>query len=133
MKGMALETVIQWIILIVVAGVIFNLIFFFSDEVKRVIGQFTKGEKPKTETINSNVFSTSQIKTYMKSCWDKTGEKFQEDLTCYILRGDVNGVDPNSLMDIDYPANVDISNFYLDEKVTIIKFEDVGNKIILES
>jgi hypothetical protein len=133
MKGMALETVVQWIILIVVAGVVLNLIFFFSDDIKRIIGGFTKGNEPKPIEVEADKFSTSQVKTYMRACWDKTGERFQEDMICYLLRGDVSGVDPKSLADIGYNVTVDTSKFIRTQKVTIIRFQDVGNKIIVES
>ena len=133
MKGLALETVVKWIILIVVAGVVINLLFFFSDEIKNIIWGYTKEEKPEAEIVESTGFSEAQIKTYMRACWDKTGEKFQEDVVCYILKGNVSGVNSNVLRNVDYPASVDISKFIPSNNVTIIKFEDVGNKIIVES
>lgn len=133
MKGMALETVVKWIILLVVAGVVLNLIFFFSDEITRIVGGFTKQKEPKAEIIESSTFSTSQVKTYIRGCWDRTGETFQEDVVCYILRGDVSGVDPKSLADIGYNVTVDTSKFIRTQKVTIIRFQDIGNKIIVES
>jgi len=133
MKGLALETVVKWIILIVVAGVVINLLFFFSDEIKNIIWGYTE-EKIKTEDIESNEFSTAQVKAYIRICWGKTGERFQEDFVCYILRGSVINVNPTSLTNaVEPPAYVDISKFNINEDMTIIKFEDVGNKIIVES
>ena len=133
MKGLALETVVKWIILIVVTGVVINLLFFFSDEIKRIITGYTEEEEPEVEIIESSEFSASQIKTYMKACWDKTGGSFQEDVVCYILRGSVIDIDPISLESIDIPATIDLTNFNSSKSVTVIRFEDVGNKIIVES
>lgn len=91
-------------------------------------------EGPKTEIIESNQFLTSQVKTYMRACWDRTGERFKKDVVCYILKGDVSSVNADDLKTaVESPASVDTNNFEQSKSVTIIKFEDVGNKIIVES
>lgn len=134
MKGLALETVVKWIILLVVAGVVINLIFFFSEDIKRFLEVHMGREGVKAEVIESEEFSTSQLKTFIRACWEKTGETFREDVVCYILRGSVSGVDPTALKNaLEPPASVDVSNFDPSKKVTLIRFEDVGNRVIVES
>lgn len=135
MKGLALETVVKWIILLVVAGVVINLILFFSDSIVIFIRGFMQPDKtPKTDIIESNQFSTAQVKTYMKACWDRTGERFDEDVICFVLKGDMGNVDKDSLTNaIDSPALVDVSKFDKSKNVAVIRFEDIGNRIILES
>lgn len=135
MKGMALEVVVQWIILSVVAAVVIGLVFTFSDDIKRYLGNIlNKNKEIKTEIIESEKFSTSQVITYMTSCWSKTGEKFEEDVICYILKGDVSTVDKTLLEDsLESPANVDASKFDPSKSTTIIRFEDIGNIIYVES
>ena len=135
MKGLALETVVTWIILLVVAAVVISLVLYFSDEIKMYLENWMKGnDEPKTEIIESPQFTTSQVKTYMRACWDRTGETFRKDVVCYILKGNVNGVIAGDLTNaVEQPASVDTSKFDRFKSVTIIKFEDVGNKIIIES
>jgi hypothetical protein len=135
MKGLALETVVQWIILLVVATVVISLVLYFSDEIKMYVESWMNpGEGPKAEIIESSQFSTSQVKTYMRACWDRTGERFKKDVVCYILKGDVSGVNADDLKNaVETPASIDTSKFEQLKNVTIIKFEDVGNKIIVES
>jgi len=135
MKGLALESVVKWIILIVAAGVIINLVFFFYDDIKRFVENWINPTSEfETEIVEADVFSTAQVMTYIRACWDRTGERFKKDVICYILKGDVSGVDVNMLnAAVEAPAQVDTTGFNPTEKTTIIRFEDVGNKIIVES
>jgi hypothetical protein len=135
MKGMALETVVQWIILSVVAAVVIGLVFTFSDDIKRSFENMFKSDtEVKTDMIESNAFSTAQISTYVKACWEKTGDKFKGDVICYILKGDVSNVDKTVLeISLKSPAQVDVSSFDSSKTGTIIKFEDLGNTIYVES
>jgi hypothetical protein len=88
----------------------------------------------KSETDEPIVFSTSQVMTYIRSCWDMTGPNFHEDTKCYILIGDLNGVDKTSLEDaLSSPAQVDASKFDPYKSTAIISFEDVGNIVHIES
>jgi len=134
MKGLALETVVRWIILLVVAAVVISLVLFFYNDIKRFVKSWLEGEKPKAEVIEASKFSTSQVITYIKACWDKTGERFDENIVCYILKGDVSGVDTDLLQNaLRSPAQVETSKFDPTKNVTIIRFEDIGNKVIVES
>lgn len=135
MKGLALETVVKWIILLVVAGVVINLVLFFSDRIVIFIRGFMEPDKtPKTDIIESDQFSTAQVKTYMRACWDKTGERFDMDVICFVLKGDMSGVDKDSLANAaDPPASVDVAKFDKSKNMAVVRFEDIGNRIILES
>lgn len=135
MKGLALEAVVKLIILIVVALVVIGLMIYFSDDIKKFVENLFKEEpEPQAEIVESSKFSTAQIRTYMRACWDKTGEKFRKDVICYILKGDVSEVDTDLLSTaVEAPAQVDLSKFNPLKNVTIIRFQDLGNKIILES
>jgi len=135
MKGMALEVVVKWIILSVVALVVIGVVMFFADEIKEYVKEmFGNNKDVKTEKITAEKFSESQIKTYIQSCWDKTGDKYEGDVICYILKGDVSGVDvdvlQNSLSDQDL---VDLVDFDPSITTTTIRFVGIGNTIYVES
>jgi len=135
MKGMALEMVIKWIILSVVALVVIGVVMFFADEIKEYVKEmFGNNKDVQTEKIVAAKFSTSQIKTYIQSCWDKTGDKYKDDVICYILKGDVSDVDvdvlQNSLGNQDL---VDLVDFDPSITTTTIRFVNIGNTIYVES
>jgi len=135
MKGLALESVVKWIILLVVATVIIHLVLFFSDRIKEFIKDYmSKEPEIKTEVVEATGFTTSEVMTYVRSCWDKTGERFNGNVVCYVLKGDMSNVDASLLPNaVEPPAVVDVSKFDASKNFTIIRFEDVGNRIILES
>lgn len=135
MKAMALETIVQWLILSVVAMVVIGLVMTFSGDIKNYIkGWLKKDVNTKAEIVESEKFSTSQVITYIKTCWSKTGEDFEDDIVCYILKGDVSAVDKKLLGEsLNKPAVVDVSKFKTSEKTTIIRFENIGNIIHVES
>lgn len=134
MRGLALEYVVKWIILLVVALVLINLVIYFSDEIKTFLTNWMEKERPKAEVVEASKFSTAQLITYIKACWDKTGETFKTDVVCFVLKGDVNGVDKNLLLGaVDYPASVDVSGFDTSKKMTLIRFVWGVKKIVVES
>ena len=135
MKGLALESIAKWVIILVVVGVVVNLLLFFSDEIKRFIkSSFEEKGEVKPEIIEASKFTTSQLIIYIKSCWDKTGEKYEGNAVCYILKGNVSSVDESLLEEcLKPPATIDLSKFDKTKNVTIIRFEDIGNRIVVES
>lgn len=131
---LALDTVITMIILIVVALVIIGMMIFFSNDIRSYIDRWIHKPSPKTQVAEAKSFPTSQVMNYIRACWDSTGVDFHEDTICYILKGDVNGVDPAMLVNaVGSPAQVDASRFDPTKNTTIISFEDVGNIIKVES
>ena len=135
MKGatMGLEAVVKWIILIAVAAVVVNLIVFFSDEIKGYIYGFMDNENFEPVVIEVNSFSTSQFMTYIRACWDRTGERFDRDAVCYILKGDMNDVDKSVIQSSLEDISVDVSRFDKYKGIAVIRFENIGNKIVVES
>ncbi len=133
MKGdLALDTVVSWIILLVVAMVVIGIIFHFSEQAKQTLT--TDSEKHlETEYFESDLFSESQIKTYLQLCWAKTGENFNKDFICYILKGDMSSVDPANLEGEYEGYRVIAEEFNTSIPIATIMFEDVGNKVIIKN
>lgn len=133
--ALSLEYVVKVLILTVVAVVIIGIITTFSSDIqlniKKLFFEDEESKRVKTEAITST-FTTTQVKNYIKSCWRKTGEDYQEDVICYILKGDLSPVDKTSLRNVD-DINVEVGNFNPDSGVATIKFIDIGNKVIVES
>ena len=130
-KGdLALDTVVGWVILLVVAGVVIGLSFGFSDQIKEMLNIGSEEKFHESEYLESVSFSESQVGTYIEICWSKTGERFAKDFQCYILNGDISAVNPANLAGI-YDGYVVESSFDNTKGILIIRFEDIGNKIIL--
>jgi hypothetical protein len=133
MKGdLALDTIINWIILLVVAGVVIGIIFYYSDEIKGSLSSLSEKENPETELFEAEYFSESQVNTYIELCWAKTGEKFNKDFMCYILKGDLSSITPSEL-EGEFDGYKVIADFNNSRKILVIRFEDIGNKIIVEN
>lgn len=134
MKALALETIVKLMILLVLALVVSNLIIYFSNSLKKFIGSHFEKKEFETETIESKEFTTQQLMTYIRTCWHRTGEKFDKDVICFILKGDVSKVKKDDLIyAVEFPAVVDVSNFDPIQKVTIIRFQHLGKVIVIES
>ncbi|MCK4729966.1 MAG: hypothetical protein KAT28_01465 [Candidatus Aenigmarchaeota archaeon] len=130
-KGdLALDTIVSWIILLVVAGVVIGLIFGFSDQIKVILNLESEEKSYDTEYMTSASFSESQVGTYIEICWSKTGERFTKDFICYTLEGNISAVNPVTIAGA-YDGYVVESNFDNTKGILIIRFEDIGNKIIL--
>ena len=138
-KGaLALETIVVWIILMVAAAVIIGLVLLFSDEIKVYLGNiFKKGGEFKTDRVEVTSFSTYNINTYIAGCWDRTGVKFHEDVICYILDGDVSGVDLRALAlppdAISAGATLDIINYDITKPITVVRFKQVTLTVVVEN
>ncbi len=131
MKGdLALDTVVGWVILLVVAGVVIGLIFSFSDQIAEMLNINSEEKSHEAEYMTSASFSESQVRTYIEICWSKTGERFAKDFICYTLDGDISAVNPGALAGA-YDGYVVESTFDNTKGILIIRFEDIGNKIIL--
>jgi predicted DNA-binding protein YlxM (UPF0122 family) len=132
MKGMALQIIAELMIAIVAILIVVSLMGFYSEQIKDFFnGIFYKNDYSCAEIINSTSFSTSQLKTSIMACWDKCGKKYQNKI-CYVLTGDVSGVDSNALKNsLDSPLSVDISKFDKSKKTTMIKTMNKG--VIVES
>lgn len=130
MKGFALETIFKFLIVFVAAIVAITLIIFYSDQIKSYLYSVTHGDQQFiTERVESENFSTSQVRTYIMSCWDKFG-KSGKNVICYALLGNVSSVDTSVLIDsLDPPNVVDVSRFNQSSNITIIKRVDNGVRV----
>lgn len=134
MKGhLALETVVVWVILLVVIGVVTGIIFYYSSEIKGALKGLEKEEDSKTEMLEAESFSASQIQTYIELCWEKAKKEDFEEIVCYVLKGNISSIDPLKL-EGDYGKYRVISNFDNTKSLLVIRFEGLGeNRIILEN
>ncbi|MFB6076015.1 MAG: hypothetical protein ABEK17_02625 [Candidatus Aenigmatarchaeota archaeon] len=138
--ALSLEYVVKIVILMVVAVVIIGIMTGFSDDLKIRVDSMLFGkddEGPvKTEEVNVGSFSTVQVRNYAKSCWEKTGTSYQGDVICYVLKGSMSSVNKNnlrqSLENMDN-LNVELNNFNPNSNMAMVKFKDIGDKIIIEN
>jgi len=133
MKGMALETIAQLTIVAVAALIAISLIIFYQDQIKEIINKLIHPDSDGgATTVNNTEFSTSQMRTYIITCWDKYKKVSFQGKICYFLMGDVSNVNTTALKDsLDKPTIVDISGFDITKDTTEIK--TTRNGIIVES
>ena len=132
---MALEYVVKILILVAVAAVVMNIILIFSGDIQLQVREFfgPKEKSVETETIEAENFSSSQIRNYIKSCWEKTGEKYEKDAICYILKGNVSSVTQADIQTVEGVNKVNTGKFDNKKTVTIIGFRDLWDEIYVES
>jgi len=139
MKGLALEYIIQWIILLAVAMVVISIIIYFSDDIKRFLKRQTQEDSVKPIEIKKDVFSSEEILAYTYSCWDKTGERYREDATCFYLFGKFNNVDKDWIMQQflrRYPEGrprIDLRYFDTSKEYAKIIFRELDYTIVVEN
>lgn len=133
MKALALETVVKFIIFLATASILLSLVLFFSDSIRNYIKEWTQKPEVKTEIIEKDSFTSSQLAAYITSCWDKTGEKYRKDATCYVLKGDMIFVDVNEVKKMTIAPNVDLSSFDNTKGIAIIEFKSLGKVIVVRS
>ena len=110
-----------------------GLIFFFRDNITKFFANFFNTDQTDGgRVVNSTSFSESQVKTFIKACWDKYNSTHINEVLCYVLQGDVRNVQPDSLLTaLDSKDLVDITKFNNQIAVTFIK--STGRKILVES
>jgi len=121
-----METIFKWVIVLVAGMVAIAMILFFSENIRDFLSNLFQGNKTKGAIlIESSSFSTSQLNTFVKACWDKYHEKLDiKEIVCYVLKGDVAFVDSSYL-------NADTSKFDNFKNTTIVK--SVRGQIVMES
>jgi hypothetical protein len=132
LKGLALEIAFKWVILSAVGLVIIGMILFFSGNIRDFLKNLFQGNETNGAVVmESSSFSTSQIRTFIKACWDRYGSS-RAGAICYALKGSVNNVDINSLVDaLGSEGIVDITKFDNTKNTTVIK--SAGKTILVES
>jgi hypothetical protein len=140
MKGLALDYIVQWIILLVLAMVVISIIIYFSDDIKKFINKLMGKQEVKARDIKqTEPFSSGQILAYAFSCWDETGEKYGEDATCFHLYGNFSKVDKDWIKKQflqRYPEGrpkIDLSNFDTSKDYAIVKFRELDYAIVVEN
>lgn len=110
-------------IAVVVMFVAISLILFYSDDIKKfLLGLTHPNDDSSAIKVESPSFPTSQVRTYIISCWDKYKMTSYKDKICYVLLGSVSNVDTSVLSNsLDSPSMVDMSKFDKSKTTTIIK------------
>ena len=126
------------VILLVVVAVVISLIVRFSDDIKLTIKKFfdkdeTDLDFPKIEEKNS--FSPGEVSIYIESCYfhmTSLPEDEQKDIICYLLKSGTGfGFGSSDIhLSSDLTRNVDFTASF-NENVLTIKYQDVGNRIIV--
>jgi hypothetical protein len=139
MKALALEYIVQWIILLTVAMVIISMVIYFSDDIKRFIKRQTEDSIVQPREIRKQNFMSGEILTYAYSCWDKTGEKYREDVVCFYLFGNFTNVDKDWVFNQfserypDGKPRIDLTNFNTSKEYAKIRFRWVDLAIVVEN
>ena len=139
MKALALEYIVQWIILLTVAMVIISMIIYFSEDIKRFIKRQTEDSIVQPREIRKQNFMSGEILTYAYSCWDKTGEKYREDVVCFYLFGNFTNVDKDWVFNQfserypDGKPRIDLTNFNTSKEYAKIRFRWVDLAIVVEN
>jgi hypothetical protein len=93
MKGeLALDMVVKFLIILVVAGVVIGLFMKFSSDSKDAVKDMFKPNSTKEtgfpKTLQQNSFNSGEVANFIESCYDtmsKIPPAQQKDVTCYVL------------------------------------------------
>jgi len=139
---MALDMIVKFMIILVVAGIVIGLFMIFSSDAKSGVEKLFKGEEKidtSVKTVNQASFSAGQVAQYIESCYDKMSEipeVDQKDTVCYVLmaQSNFNGfVSQNNIIGqlpqelkskVTFNTNFGLS--YLK-----IEFRELGDKIVV--
>jgi len=141
---LSLEYIVKVLILLVVVVVVIGLITKFSDQIRFwikelfcIVTECKKTIKDYPITVTQDSFSSGEIATYVESClrdMEELPENEQKDITCYILivTNSFNAF-PDEVRDnlsSDIKNRVEIKSSF-DRDLVMIKFQDLGNKILI--
>jgi len=134
-KGLALEYIVKFIIMLTAAAIVIMLMWNFYNDIKG--NSIIDGDNKvsvKTELVESS-FTSQSVAKYIKSCWGMTGSNYDGDIVCYILKGSFFGATPASVLnavpeDLKRNVVIEVESFAYVTSV-IIEFKDLGNKIIV--
>jgi len=137
LKGLALESVARWIILSVVIMVVIGIVLYIADSIREFVKSNIVGEKNevKTEVVEADSFTTSQVANYIRLCWEKTGLKYKGDAVCYVLEGDMSHVDKQKVKEMVEKEEiaVDVTYFDTSKGHAVIMFKDLGNIVVVKN
>jgi hypothetical protein len=140
MKALALEYVVQWIILLTVAMIVISMIIYFSGDIKRFLWKQTQETKVEPRDIKKEKpFSSGEILTYAFSCWEKRGEKCRGEAVCFYLFGNFTSVDKNWVLQQflqRYPEGkpkIDLNNFDTSKDYAKVRFRELDCAVVVEN
>jgi hypothetical protein len=140
MKALALEYIVQWIILLTVAMIVISMIIYFSGDIKRFLWKQTQETKVEPRDIKKEKpFSSGEILTYVFSCWEKIGEKCGGEAVCFYLFGNFTSVDKNwVLLQFlqRYPEGkpkIDLNNFDTSKDYAKVRFRELDCAVVVEN
>ncbi len=128
---MSLETVITFIIILLVVGVVVAYIFrFFSGPIGPTPSPTP--EKPQTDTKTSASFDAKAIAGFIEECYKKT-RKLREDFNCYLLRGTLDA-DKGDVENLLKPEIIESLSYDAarGSRVTTISFIEAGGRVQVE-
>ena len=118
MKGyMELEVPVKIVIALIVVMVVISFIMLVSRAVRERLP--TDKERDETFTIVQQSFSNDDISRYIGLCYQKARERPDNAFTCYLLKGDMSGVDFDSM-------NIDCDN---SRGFLIIRYSPAGGVV----
>jgi len=146
MKGsMALDMIVKFIIILVVAGIVIGLFIVFSQDAGDALKCFLFGcdgltfadEYPKP--INKFSFSSGEIAQYIESCYDtmsEVPEVNQSDIVCYILMADsqISSSANEEAIRESVPADIKtkiVFNTNLSKDYVRVEFRELEDKIVV--
>lgn len=143
-KGMmALDVVVKFVIVLVVAAVVIGLFVTFSHDAESgVRDMFGEEEGPEIDfpkTVQQNTFSAGSVAQYVESCYDtmmELSEIEQEDTVCYILMANIDFSEFTSVSEIEGAVSSDLGqnvefNTDLGRAYIQITFKELGNTVVV--
>ncbi|MGC9310127.1 MAG: hypothetical protein ACP5E4_00190 [Candidatus Aenigmatarchaeota archaeon] len=133
MKGdLSIEYVGKWVVLIIVLAVCLLLLKSFSDSSEGYLKDISE-EEYNTSSVTSESFSQSQMELYVRSCWLRAQESNEKDRLCYILEGNMDGIDAQTLEEEFEEYGLDASGFDRKKAVATIEYSHIFRKIVLKN
>lgn len=143
MKGeMALDYIVKFLIVLVVAGVVIGLFMASSEDARNALHNmfFPDVIKLPVETSASQTkFSAGEIANYIESCYsnmERVPEASQKDIVCYVLMANNSFSTFTSSAEVSSALSKDIRDkvhFNTDFQRAYLKieFRELGNEIIV--
>jgi hypothetical protein len=133
MKGdMDINKVAEFLVLMVILAIGIGLITLYSQNSKDYLGGISN-EKYNTSMVQAESFSDSQIKLYIRSCWQKVQDKKDVDFVCYILEGDMGRINKSNLSDSGQEYKLDVSGFRTNSPIASISYNHMANAIEIKN
>jgi hypothetical protein len=139
---MALDVVVKFVIILVVAAIVIGLFIRFSDDAKRGVSDMFDDKKLEVDfpqTVEQGHYTPGSIAQFIESCYDtmtEVPEVEQKDIVCYVLMADsqfsgfvsepaIRGATRGRVAQ-NLVFQTDLSKTHLK-----IEFKDLGDKIIV--